>query len=71
VFCLSVRVVYPTQNKGDFEMKNMQDFHKWLSSVNETSTAHQRRLALLTQLDRAQILNAADDLAWDIWGAAS
>lgn len=52
-------------------MKNMQDFHKWLSSVNETSTAHQRRLALLTQLDRAQILNAADDLAWDIWGAAS
>lgn len=48
-------------------MKNMQDFHKWLSSVDETSTLQQRRLALLTHLDRTQLLNAASDLAWDIW----
>lgn len=52
-------------------MENMQGFHKWLSSVNETSTAHQRRVASLTHLDRTQLLNAASDLAWDIWYEAA
>ena len=48
-------------------MKNMQEFHKWLSSVDDASTLQQRRLALLTHLARTQLLNAASDLAWDIW----
>lgn len=52
-------------------MKNMQDFHKWLSSVTETSTPHRRRLASLTRLNRIQLLNVASDLTWDIWGAAN
>ncbi len=52
-------------------MKNMQDFYKKLSSVDETSTLQQRRLALLTHLNRAQLLNAASDLVWDIWSEAA
>lgn len=52
-------------------MKNMQGFYKDLSSVDETSTAHQRRLALLTHLDRAQLLNSASGLTWDIWTEAA
>lgn len=52
-------------------MKKMQDFHKRLSSVNEESASEERCLASLTRLDRAQLLNAAGNLVWDIWGAAS
>lgn len=52
-------------------MKNMQGFYKGLSSVNETSTFQQRCLASLTHLDRAQLLNAASDLVWDIWNEAA
>ena len=52
-------------------MKNMQGFYKGLSSVDRTSTLHQRRLASLTHLDRTQLLNAAGDLAWDIWTEAA
>lgn len=52
-------------------MKNMQDFYKKLSSVDETSTLQQRRLVLLTHLDRAQLLKAASVLTWDIWNEAA
>ena len=52
-------------------MKNMQDFYKKLSSVDEASTLQQRRLASLTHLNRTQFLNAASDLIWDIWTAAA
>ena len=48
-------------------MKNMQRFYTRLSSVDETSTLQQRRLASLTHLDRAQFLKAAGNLTWDIW----
>jgi hypothetical protein len=57
--------------KGDLEMKNMQSFYKKLLSVTETSLPQQRRLASLTRLGRTQLLKAASDLAWDIWGAAT
>ena len=49
----------------------MQDFYKRLSSVDETSTLQQRRLVVLTHLNRTQLLNAASDLVWDIWGEAT
>ena len=50
-------------------MKNMQDFHKWLSSGNETPSLDQRRLAALTRLDRSQLLHAAGELTWFFWDA--
>ena len=48
-------------------MKNMQNFYKWLSSVNESSMPDQRRLAALTRLNHNQLSNAASALTWDIW----
>ena len=53
-------------------MKHMQDFREWLfavNAVNAASTPHQRRLAALTRLDRAQLSNASNELAWFIWEA--
>ena len=52
-------------------MKNMQNFYKGLTSVTETSMPQQRRLALLTRVDRAQLLKAASNLTWDIWSVAA
>jgi hypothetical protein len=52
-------------------MKNMQNFYKRLSSVDETSALQQRRLASLTHLNRTQLLSAAGDLVWDIWHEAA
>ena len=66
-----IAVVFPPNIKGDFGMKNMQNFYKGLTSVTETSMPQQRRLALLTRLDRTQLLKAASDLTWDIWSVAS
>jgi hypothetical protein len=48
-------------------MKNIQVFYKGLSSVSEASTPQLRRLASLTHLDRAQLLSATGNLAWDMW----
>ena len=50
-------------------MKHMQDFHEWLSAVNTVSAPHQRRLAALTRLDRAQLSNVSNELAWFQWDA--
>ena len=53
-------------------MKQMQDFREWLSAVNAVnagSTPHQRRLAALTHLDRAQLSNASKELEWFMWEA--
>ena len=50
-------------------MKNMQDFHKWLSSVNEKPAPNQRRLLELTRLSRVQLANAASALGWFLWDA--
>ena len=44
---------------------NMQAFYKRLSL--KPSRAHQRRLASLTQVSRAQVLNATRELTWLIW----
>ncbi len=48
----------------------MNSFHKWLSAVNAVSTPLQRRLALLTRLNRDQITSAAAFNPWYIWEAA-
>ncbi len=50
-------------------MKNMQDFHKWLSSGNETPAPDQRRFAALTRLNRSQLLHSASELTWFYWNA--
>lgn len=50
-------------------MKNMQDFHKWLSSVNETPTFDQRCLAALTRVSRARLSKATSDATWFLWEA--
>lgn len=50
-------------------MKHMQNFQKWLSAVNTTPTPHQRRLAALTHLDRAQLSNVSGELSWFMWEA--
>jgi len=52
-----------------FQMKHMQDFQKWLSDVNTTSTFHHRRLAALTRLDRTQLSNVSSELSWFQWDA--
>ena len=46
---------------------NMQAFYKRLS-VKPTK-AHQRRLANLTRVSRAQVLDATRDGTWLIWNA--
>lgn len=51
-------------------MKKMQDFRTWLSDVNEESTPYLRRLAALTRVDRAQLVNVSNGEAWFIWEAA-
>ena len=51
-------------------MKNMQDFHKWLSSVNETPTSHKRRFVGLTHLDRARLMKATGEVTWFYWEAS-
>lgn len=50
-------------------MKNMQDFHKWLSSVNEKRVPIQRRLQGLTRLSRSQLVNAVNAFGWFLWDA--
>ncbi len=50
-------------------MKNMQDFHKWLSSGNKTPTPDQRRFTALTRLKRSELLNLASELTWFYWNA--
>lgn len=50
-------------------MKNMQDFHKWLSSGNETPAPDQRRFAALTRLNRSQLLHSTSELTWFYWNA--
>ena len=49
-------------------MKQMQNFHKWLSYV-EGATAIQRRLAALKSLNRNQLSEAAFE-PWFLWAAA-
>ncbi len=51
-------------------MKQMQDFCEWLSAANEASALYQRRLAALTHLDRLQLSNVSNELAWFQWGTA-
>jgi hypothetical protein len=50
-------------------MKHMQDFREWLSAANAASAPYQRRLAALTRLDRAQLSNVSNELAWFQWEA--
>ena len=50
-------------------MKNMQDFHTWLSSANDKTAPNQRRLLELTRLSRVQLANAASALGWFLWDA--
>jgi hypothetical protein len=46
----------------------MQAFHQWLfSKAVQKPGAYQRRLALLTQVGRPQILNFASEMIWVIW----
>ena len=46
---------------------NMQAFYRRLAV--KPSKAHQRRLANLTHVSRAQVLNATADTEWFIWKA--
>lgn len=46
-------------------MKNMQEFHKWLSAGQTTSL--QQRLAALTQLSRERMCVIAAFDPWYIW----
>jgi hypothetical protein len=46
---------------------NMQAFYRRLSM--KPSRAHQRRLANLTHISRAQILNATGEIEWFIWSS--
>ena len=50
-------------------MKNMQDFHRWVSSMNETPALDQRCLAALTRVSRAQLSKATSDSTWFLWDA--
>jgi hypothetical protein len=47
---------------------NMQVFYKHLAAVKAPS-AHQRSLARLTRVNRAQILKATHESQWLIWEA--
>lgn len=51
-------------------MKQMNEFRKWLSAVNAAPTPLQRRLAVLTRLNRDQIASVAAANPWYIWEAA-
>lgn len=46
---------------------NMHTFYRRLSL--KPSKAHQRRLANLTRVSRAQVLNATSDTEWFVWHA--
>jgi len=46
---------------------NMQAFYRRLSV--KPSKAHQRRLANLTRVSRAQVVNATRETEWFIWKA--
>lgn len=46
---------------------NMQTFYERLTV--KPSRAHQRRLARLTHITRAQILDATSEVTWLIWSA--
>ena len=46
---------------------NMQAFYRRL--FMKPSRAHQRRLANLTHISRAQILNATSEIEWFIWSS--
>lgn len=46
---------------------NMQAFYRRL--FMKPSRAHQRRLANLTYISRAQILNATSEIEWFIWSS--
>ena len=46
---------------------NMQAFYRRLAV--KPSKSHQRRLANLTRVSRAQVLNATVDTEWFIWKA--
>ena len=50
-------------------MKQMQDFREWLFAVNAASPSYQRRLAALTRLNRVQLSNVSNELAWFFWEA--
>lgn len=50
-------------------MSNMQAFQEWLSATAGARNAYQHRLVRLTQVSRAQILNATGELTWFIWDA--
>jgi hypothetical protein len=64
-------VVRSNQAKGEFSMKNMQDFYEWLSAGAADSTPLQRRLALLTRLSREKVKSLAAFEPWFIWQAES
>ena len=51
-------------------MKNMQDFHTWLSVPREALTPDQKRLNALTRLSRAQLVDVSSQAVWWIWGKA-
>lgn len=46
---------------------NMQAFYRRLTI--KPSKAHQRRLANLTRVSRAQVVNATSETEWFIWRA--
>jgi hypothetical protein len=48
-------------------MLNMQAFHKWLSSTDETPNTLQGRMARLARVSRARIVEIAGDLVWFMW----
>ena len=48
-------------------MTTMQAFYKRLSTTAKTNGAYQNNLALLTRVNRLQLLNLTSDLIWAIW----
>lgn len=50
-------------------MKNMQEFHRWLSSNGDANDLPRRRLAAIAHLDRSRLVKATGELSWFIWEA--
>ena len=46
---------------------NMHEFYQRLAI--KPSRSHQRRLATLTRVSRAQVLDATSDIEWLVWHA--
>ncbi|MBL8050894.1 MAG: hypothetical protein JNM46_06700 [Anaerolineales bacterium] len=49
-------------------MKNMQDFHNWLS-VREPLLLEQIRLRALTGVSRTRLAKVSNEAPWFIWDA--